>query len=153
MVHGGVDRWFGVGCGISRGLWFVAAGQRGGIEIDARDSPIGNCEDSCRGDGRSKSVIESAHSRHLIQTFERLGIRSVRQLPDGRWIGIQTMLFTTALMVGIDATGYVMRYCYEQASDAEAACRLWTGSGDPPGPWIKAKGEPGGDRLGPGAIG
>ena len=78
-----------------------------------------------------------------------LGYNPVRVLPTGELAGVSDMIFTTALVVGIDEIGYKTRYCYELRSDAETALREWTGVGDPPGPWVKQKPE---DRLGPGAT-
>ena len=44
------------------------------------------------------------------------------------------------MLVGIDAIGYSLRYCYERAGEAEAALAAWDGQGHPGGPWIKCKG-------------
>lgn len=60
--------------------------------------------------------------------------------------------FTTAILVGVDATGYQRRYCYESREEAFKAFLEYDGIGDPSGPWIKMKANSG-DRLGPGAIG
>lgn len=81
--------------------------------------------------------------------LQELGYAFPRQLPDGRWIAIQVMLYTTGLFVGLDPVGYAYRYCYESFGEAvlDAALR-WNGDGDPPGPWIKRKGL-GGDLLNP----
>lgn len=84
-----------------------------------------------------------------LQEIIDLGYSHARQLPSGEWIALQAQLFTTGLFVGLTDYGYRTRYCYEQASDAVAACQQWDGLGDPPGPWIKEK--PSG-RLGPGAV-
>lgn len=73
-------------------------------------------------------------------------------LPDGTKCGLQTMLFTTGLIVGISEDGliYDRRYCYPDMSSAVSALKSWDGRGDPPGPWIKEKPS---DRLGPGVLG
>jgi hypothetical protein len=76
------------------------------------------------------------------------GYTNVRQLKDGRWIGLMQMNFTTGLFTGLDETGYSSRYCYELRHEAFLATLVWDGQGDPPGPWIKHKG-PGVDRLNP----
>ena len=47
----------------------------------------------------------------------------------------------------MDWGGYRTRYCYPTIEAAEAALGVWTGDGDPPGPWIKQKPE---ERHGPG---
>lgn len=71
-----------------------------------------------------------------------------RQLPDGRWIGLLQMLYTTGLFVELDAVGYAGRYCFELYSEALFSLIQWNGEGDPPGNWIKWKGR-GGDRHNP----
>ena len=76
------------------------------------------------------------------------GYHPVRQLPDGTWIGLRQMMYTTGLFTGLDHYGYRCRYCYETAGQALVDLARWDGTGDPPGLWIKAKGK-GGDRLNP----
>lgn len=77
------------------------------------------------------------------------GYHAVRQLTDGRWIGLQDMFYTTGLFVDMDDTGYICRYCYENRHAAFRAFAAWDGQNDPPGPWVKRKGGPGGDQLNP----
>lgn len=78
------------------------------------------------------------------------GYSSPRLLPTGEWAGLLRMIFTYALVVGIDEIGYRTRYCYARQTNAEMALEIWDGTGDPPGPWIKKKG--GEEKLGPGAT-
>lgn len=80
--------------------------------------------------------------------WQELGICHARQLPDGRWIGLINMIFTTGLCVDLDDVGYAGRYCYASAVDAIVACAEYTGDGDPIGQWVKYKGE-GGERMNP----
>lgn len=77
------------------------------------------------------------------------GYHPVRLLPSGEWAGVMDMLFTAALMVGMDDIGYRTRFCYEHRRDAETALTEWDGAGDPPGPWLKEKSS---NRLGPGLL-
>ena len=79
--------------------------------------------------------------------LESLGYFALRELPDGRWIGLQQMLFTCGLFVDLNENGYDHRYCYATVADALAAVGTWDGAGDPPGPWIKRKGR--GERSNP----
>lgn len=72
-----------------------------------------------------------------------------KQLPNGEWIAVQKFIFTYGLLTKVEEYGYSGRYCYENFSEAAAACATWNGEGDPPGNWIKYKGV-GGERLGPG---
>ena len=93
----------------------------------------------------SEQVAKSA----LELFLEGEGYQHIRTLPDGRLIGLYPFAFTWGLVVGMDAYGYESRYCYEHYKDAHVAAVVWDGAGDPPGPWIKHKGAPGGDRLNP----
>lgn len=78
----------------------------------------------------------SASARALL---ESQGYRHVT-LRNGRVCAVKDLVFTTALLVGIDPIGYSLRYCYEHADEAEAALAAWDGHGHPGGPWIKCKG-------------
>lgn len=82
--------------------------------------------------------------------FESLGYFELKTMGDGTVCGLHHQLFTCALVVGLNETGYQRRYCYERARDALSALHGWNGTGDPSGPWIKEKPS---DRLGPGALG
>lgn len=64
-----------------------------------------------------------------------------RRLPSGEWACVHQFIFTFGLLVGVTTTTYRTRFCYEHMSDAIVALATWDGHGDPPGPWIKEKGE------------
>jgi hypothetical protein len=83
------------------------------------------------------------------ESLNALGYQHVRAVPNQDTCGLMRMLYTTALVVGLDNTGYSRRYCYESYDDACYALSQWDGSGDPPGPWIKEKPS---DRTGPGLL-
>lgn len=70
------------------------------------------------------------------------------KLPTGKWVGCFQMNFTGGLVVGLDRDGYEKRYCYHTIQDAAIASLTWDGQGDPPGNWIKEKGN-GIDRINP----
>ena len=72
--------------------------------------------------------------------FAALGVPLSRELPTGEWAGVRRMMFTNALLVGLDAFGYRTRFCYPLGMPALDALATWDGRGDPPGPWIKEKG-------------
>lgn len=77
--------------------------------------------------------------------------QSPKEIPGQGICALQRMMFTTGLFVGINEVGYRGRYCYSNYADAKEALEQWDGFGDPPGPWIKWKGE-GGDRSNPKAL-
>jgi hypothetical protein len=79
--------------------------------------------------------------KNLKDELADLGYAHVQMLPSGEWAGIESMMFTTGLFVGLDRLGYRTRFCYPDRASAEAALKKWDGFGDPPGPWIKEKGE------------
>lgn len=64
-----------------------------------------------------------------------------RRLPTGEWVGVRRMLYTVGLFVGLDEVGYRTRFCYPDLLSARSALEEWDGTGDPPGPWIKEKGQ------------
>lgn len=52
--------------------------------------------------------------------------------------GIYPFIFTWAIVVGLDETGYSHRYCYNTLSEALGAYNDWDGDGDLAG-FIKRK--------------
>lgn len=55
--------------------------------------------------------------------------------------GLGRMAYTVGLFYGINKIGYTGRYCFHTLSEATKALLEWGGDGDPPGNWIKHKGE------------
>lgn len=97
------------------------------------------------------TVSATAERVSFIEFLNANGYTKLKVMEDGTVCALQKQLFTVALVVGLDRTGYRYRYCYEREYDASEALVQWDGAGDPPGPWIKVKGD-GPDRLGPGAT-
>jgi hypothetical protein len=85
----------------------------------------------------------------FIEWLNANGYTRIKVMPDETACAIQSQLFTCAIIVGLDRTGWKRRYCYEREADAREALVQWDGKGDPPGPWIKEKPS---ERLGPGAV-
>ena len=77
----------------------------------------------------------------LLELLAREGYRNLKKMPNGEWAGIQNMLFTTALVIGLDEIGCRTRFCFETAEAAEVSLAEWEGEGFPPGWWIKQKPE------------
>lgn len=75
----------------------------------------------------------------LIEMLLKSGYSDICVLQD-QLCGVHGFNYTTAVVVGLDPTGYRLRYCYEHRSEAQAAIKAWDGLGHPPGPWIKCKG-------------
>jgi len=76
----------------------------------------------------------------MKELLEKEGYHKVRYIEGKGWVGLRRMAFTVGLFYGLDKTGYVGRYCYSNASDAEEDIENWTGEEDPEGEWIKHKG-------------
>lgn len=85
----------------------------------------------------------------FIEYLNANGYHRIKVMQDDTVCALQSQLYTTGIVVGLDRTGYKRRYCYERMEDAREALVQWDGAGDPPGPWIKEKPS---DRLGPGAT-
>lgn len=79
-----------------------------------------------------------------------LGYFTPKRLATGEIAGVRSFVFTSAIVVGIDHWGYRTRFCYERWMEAVAALANWDGHGDPPGQWIKEKGEV--ERSNPHAV-
>lgn len=61
---------------------------------------------------------------------------AMRQLPDGRWLGVHRLMFHWTLHVDVSEMGYEDRYCYDHLLVAIEAMNAWDGTGDPIG-WKK----------------
>lgn len=84
-------------------------------------------------------------SEELKTHLESEGYVGVREIPRQGVCACFRFMFTVGLVVGIDSMGYKGRYCYPGPGAALTALITWDGKGDPPGEWIKYKGE-GGER-------
>lgn len=51
----------------------------------------------------------------------------------GQLCGVQRMMFTWGLFVGLDKYGYHHRYCYHTYAECVGALNDWNGEGDPVG--------------------
>lgn len=76
----------------------------------------------------------------LEQELAELGYTGLRRVPAGQLCGLLPFVFTAALVVEVEVSGYGRRYCYEHQADANAALQAWDGQGHPGGPWVKCKG-------------
>jgi hypothetical protein len=84
----------------------------------------------------------------LISFLESEGYTHIKYINGRGYCGLKRFVFTTGLVVGLDYSGYVGRYCYHSSGDAKTAINNWTGIGDPDDHWIKYKGD-GEDRSNP----
>ncbi len=62
----------------------------------------------------------------------------LKVLPDGRICGLLRMLFTEALVINMDWSGYEYRYCYEPDTLASSELEKYDGTTEPTG-WIVKK--------------
>lgn len=91
-------------------------------------------------------------SREIEDALIESGYLAWRELPDGRVLALQKMLFTTGLCCDCDEWNYRGRFCYRSTPEALVAMYAWDGVGDPPGNWIVSKGLGRPDRQGPGST-
>jgi hypothetical protein len=66
-----------------------------------------------------------------------------REVPGRGLCGLSRMLYTVGLIVDLQELNYKGRYCFPDLRSARDGLQEWKGKGDPPGPWIKHKGEGG----------
>jgi len=78
----------------------------------------------------------------MQEIIQENGYLYCREIPGRGLCGLKRFMFTSAIVYGLDADGYTGRWCYELA-EAKAAFLEWDGIGDPPGDWIKHKGQSG----------
>jgi hypothetical protein len=84
----------------------------------------------------------------FIDYLKTEGYQNIKEIPGKGICGLRDFIFTTGLIIGMDEVGYFGRYCYGSKEEALAAINSWDGQGDPPGDWIKYKGN-GGERSNP----
>lgn len=73
--------------------------------------------------------------------LEEFGYGDFQETPHG-YVCLAPFIFTYAIMVGVDETGYLYRYCYHTLSEARGALMDWKDNdyeGEPEG-FIKRKG-------------
>lgn len=76
----------------------------------------------------------------LERTLRNEGYLMLREI-NGVMCAVHQMMYTTAIMVGCNESGYSHRYCYEHATEALAALMEWNDTNEqPPGNWIVRKG-------------
>lgn len=66
---------------------------------------------------------------------------AIRELPDGSVAGVQRLMTTFSLMLGIEAEYWTYRYCYEHVTHALLALRTVTGEKDVPNGWVACRPE------------
>ncbi len=81
--------------------------------------------------------VENELYADLIKWLTPQGYGCFKIMPDGSLSALSEFIFTTDLVTNVDWDGYRHRWCYERLSDAILALALYTGEGDPIGPWLK----------------
>lgn len=64
---------------------------------------------------------------------DKLGYLHYTEYPHGTNAALLPLLYTCALVTGLDTTGYRDRWCYQDAVSALAALAAWDGVGEPMG--------------------
>lgn len=100
---------------------------------------------------RMESLIHQSKAVGAENFDPREYYSDTREIEGRGLCGLEVFMHTTGIVWGIDEYSKAGRWCYEHHADAVEAFAAWNGVGDPPGPWIKYKGEC--ERLGPGAVG
>jgi len=78
--------------------------------------------------------------RELAARFEPEGYRDLDVI-NGEIVGLRRFIYTSAIVVGMDETGYRTRYCYATMFEAKRALAEWRQSGaEEPSGFIKRKG-------------
>lgn len=86
--------------------------------------------------------IATSDDHLLAYVQEHSGLFAVTPLADGTLIALGRLLYTTALYVDVNATGYDRRYCYETDGGAvNAYYRMLAGAFEPTGYIAKRGGD------------
>lgn len=75
-------------------------------------------------------------NEQLIQRLQADGYFGVRELADGTVAGMGRLLFTTAIYLGMDETGWEFRFCYKDHQLARAEFAKLTSADDVPAGWV-----------------
>lgn len=73
---------------------------------------------------------------NLIMFLETQGYSDLRELPDGTVAGMIRLMFTKAIVLGLDKTGWEYRYCYEDAGRANHEFAKIKSVDDVPAGWV-----------------
>ena len=77
----------------------------------------------------------------LIEFFTSVGYREVRKLPDGNFVGIVPLMFTTGLCIDLNSCGHNKRFCFKKEADALQALANLQSVDDEPTGWIARRPE------------
>lgn len=76
-----------------------------------------------------------------LKVFLEEQYTNVRQLEDGSWVCTHDLMFTRSLIIGLNEWGWERRYCYEDRSLADEACKaLKTGDDQPLPGYVASRG-------------
>lgn len=64
----------------------------------------------------SPPSMQDDFTRELVTSAE-YGFRGAKRLGDGTYVGIKLMITTVAIVIRIDKSGYVRRYCYTDMTE------------------------------------
>lgn len=68
-----------------------------------------------------------------IRVVDLLCYYDVQEKGEAEIVGIAPLMFTHAIVSGIDYSGYSDRWCFESYEAAKAALDAWDGTGEPTG--------------------
>jgi len=68
--------------------------------------------------------------------FLNEGYQCPLQLKDGTWVALLPLIYTTAIVMGLDDTCYSKRYCFESLFDAFDQLMLLESTDNEPVGWI-----------------
>lgn len=91
------------------------------------------------------------NKEELAHFLSKEGYYQLKEIQNRGMCGLFRLAFTVGLFCNLDEGGYSYRYCFHNNAEAIDAINSWDGVNDPPGNWIKRKGE-GGDYINPNYI-
>lgn len=73
----------------------------------------------------------------LMERWVPAGCIYFRAMPDRSLAAVKKQLFTYGIVNKLEWNSFAQRWCFENVHDAISALSLWSGDGDPCGPWLK----------------
>lgn len=80
-----------------------------------------------------KTAEERARERAFIEEVGEGTYSYVKHFADGECAWLARMVFTCAILYGLEVAGHRNRWCYHTAADARRALDEWDGTGEPKG--------------------
>lgn len=84
----------------------------------------------------NNTAVEAPDTEPMITFLTREGYKPIRRLDDGTYIAVGPLVFTWALYVGCDNSGYKHRFCFKDLNECLAQFDEYTDIFFEPSGWV-----------------